>query len=82
MQVEFVSHRLNADGMLAVREVGGEFDRLLGALMLYWGSTNPDHRCIAIARTKLEEACFYAKKAIAMDPKLQAEEPSDGRRHL
>jgi hypothetical protein len=71
MQEEFESHRLNVSGLRAVREIGGEFDRLLGSLRLYWGTVQANPRCMAIVRSKLEEACFYAKKAIAMDPAMQ-----------
>lgn len=75
MHAEFKSHRLTDEGLSRAREIGEEFDRLLGSLLLHWGAIpKADPRCIAMVRTRLEEACFYAKKAIASDPRLQEPE--------
>lgn len=69
MSPMFKTHMLNEDGMRRAREVGESFDSLLTKLLEL--TVDGDPRCIAVMKTKLEEACFYAKKAIAIVPTNQ-----------
>lgn len=57
----FEVHRLNAAGMLKAEEIASTFDNCLHALRLLC----PEGREFAIVKTKLEEAAFFAKKAMA-----------------
>lgn len=66
---EFASHRLNEDGLEAMTATKERFSDLLDDLEAYIG---PGGREMAIVRTKLEEACFFAIKAIAVNPKNHA----------
>lgn len=60
MDPAFQSHRLNEAGLAKAKEIGESFDALLASL------PKGDPRCGAIVKTKLEEACFFAKKAMAV----------------
>ena len=60
---EFAVHMLNADGKEKAGEIALAFDHLLAQLEVLC----PAGRELAIVRTKLEEACFFAKKAMASD---------------
>lgn len=62
---EFVSATLNAQGIEKVTKVREAFSALLDVVE---ESTREggDHRSLAIVRTKLEEASFYAVKAVAL----------------
>jgi hypothetical protein len=62
---EFKVHILNEAGIQKAQELGGKFDEFLTNLDL-----NKD-RYGAIVRTKLEEACFFAKKSLASKPENQ-----------
>ena len=68
MNKEFTFHKLNSDGMIKADLIAREFDRLLEAL----APLCPTGREMSITRTKLEEACFFAKKAMACDTVNQA----------
>lgn len=70
MHQEFKVHKLNEDGLVKARALAVHFDKLLGALE----EMCPTGRELAIVRTKLEEACFFAKKAVANDPINQVKE--------
>lgn len=61
----FQVHRLNQDGMYKANEIAHAFNDLLVRLEILC----PDGREFAIAKTKLEEAAFFAKKAMANDAK-------------
>lgn len=63
---EFEVHMLNDHGKEQVIELSTAFDTLLGTLLSLVGP-NPS-REMSICRTKLEEACFFAKKALAQRP--------------
>lgn len=61
MNKEFQVHVLSAEGINRAREIATCFDALLNGLK----SLCPESREFSIVRTKLEEACFFAKKAMA-----------------
>jgi hypothetical protein len=61
----FEVHILNATGKENARYLQDAFKSFLGALEETCGK---DGREMAIVRTKLEEASFYAKRAMAMRP--------------
>lgn len=63
MRKEFEVHMLNEAGKTKAGQIAYVFDGLLGSLE----SICPEGRLMAIVRTKLEEACFFAKKAMASD---------------
>lgn len=69
MKKEFEVHRLNQLGMEKATAIASTFDVALEALELL--CAGGDLRCTAIMRTKLEEACFFAKKAVASCPANQ-----------
>jgi len=64
MDSAFQVHILNDKGKEKARSIAQMFDDLLWELKTWCG----DGREIAIVRTKLEEACFFAKKAMASRP--------------
>jgi len=66
----FKVHRLNEGGMKNARLIAEEFNLLLDRLETIIGTGSPN-REFAIVKTKLEEACFFAKKAMANDPANQ-----------
>lgn len=63
LKPEFGVHLLNDEGIEKAKEMAHRFSELLAWLEL------PDNcvssRELSLAKTKLEEACFYAKKAMA-----------------
>lgn len=66
MNDAFVVHKLNTEGMFKARDIARAFDTLVGALTDAGVDYNP--RLRAIVMTKLEEACFFAKKSMASSP--------------
>jgi hypothetical protein len=64
MNKEFEVHMLNARGKVAVTRAAEAFDDCLNTLI----AVCPVGRELSIARTKLEEACFFAKKSLANNP--------------
>lgn len=68
MADEFKVHRLNEAGLDAARGVAAVFEVLLSSLDELGV---PHGRERAIVVTKLQEACFFAKRAIADNPKNQ-----------
>jgi hypothetical protein len=62
-------HKLNDNGIELAKGIATIFDASLSQLSTYC----PVGREWAIVKTKMEEACFFAKKAMANDPKNQAE---------
>ncbi len=60
---EFTTHILNSQGLSKAVQIAEHFDGLLTKLF----GLCPAGREFAVARTKLEEACFFAKKAMASD---------------
>jgi hypothetical protein len=73
MHKEFEVHILNPEGIQKARELAAAFDDLLTKIDTLVGPSNLTSRNLAITRTKLEEACFFAKKAIASLPENQKE---------
>lgn len=64
----FEVHMLNEQGKGLAKALAGEF---FGFLCSVEGMCGKDGREMAIVRTKLEEACFFAKKAMANRPENQ-----------
>lgn len=69
MNKEFEVHLLNPTGVKKAKEIAEVFDSALTAL---------EELCVtgrefSLVRTKLEEACFFAKKSMACDSKNQKE---------
>ena len=62
MRPEFRVHLLNEHGVRTARELAGSFTSFLDYLEAMCGK---DGREMSIVRTKLEEASFFAKKAMA-----------------
>jgi hypothetical protein len=62
MNTLFEVHMLNEKGQGLAKSLAGEF---YGFLCSIEGMCGTEGREMAIARTKLEEACFFAKKAMA-----------------
>jgi hypothetical protein len=67
MNKEFESYALNPDGMHYAARISISFDKLLTELKIFC----PPGRELSIAATKLEEACFFAKKAMSTNPDHQ-----------
>jgi len=63
----FQFHRLNDDGIKKAEEIAASFNNLLLDLR----SMCPEGRELSIVKTKLEEASFFAKKAMANDKSNQ-----------
>lgn len=61
---EFQVHMLNSNGKSKATSIANVFNYCLTALESYC----PSGREMSIVRTKLEEASFFAKKAMANDP--------------
>jgi hypothetical protein len=61
MNKEFAVHMLNDAGKAKAKAIALTFDRCLDDLL----HLCPPGRELAIVRTKLEEAAFFAKKAMA-----------------
>lgn len=64
MNKAFQVHMLNDEGKKKAAAIAGAFDACLTAL----ADVCPPGRELALVTTKLEEACFFAKKAMASDP--------------
>ena len=62
MNSEFYVHILTEEGLEKAQYIANCFDTLLSDLSVIC----PDGREFSIAKTKLEEACFFAKKAMAV----------------
>ena len=64
MNKEFESHILTTTGIEKAKEIATLFDNLLSRLTDDYCHNN---RELSIVKTKLEEACFFAKKSMALD---------------
>lgn len=70
MNKEFEVHKLNEPGINNAKKIASMFNQLIEELK----TVCPDGREFSIVRTKLEEACFFAKKSMASRTFNQAEE--------
>lgn len=66
----FEVHKLNDVGMTKAGDLRDRFEGLLADLEAICGTAG---REMSIVRTKLEEASFFAKRAMAMDPANQTD---------
>jgi hypothetical protein len=66
---EFEVHLLNETGIARAQQMAVDFNLFLHQLESLVGTA--EGREMAIVRTKLEEACFFAKKALANQPQHQ-----------
>lgn len=88
MNDAFRNHVLNVRGGVKVQKVREAFDDLLEALTEHWDDeleVHPEYEGVkvkfegsktreaSIVRTKLEEACFFAVRAVAVNPKNQTD---------
>ena len=64
MNKEFEGHILTPMGIEKAKDLAILFDHLLTRLD---GDYCPNNREFSIVKTKLEEACFFAKKSMALD---------------
>lgn len=71
MNEAFSFHKLNAVGMDKAGAIARDFDTLLASLE----ERGIGGRYLAIVKTKLEEACFFAKKGMASVPENQEVAP-------
>ena len=67
MKQYFKFHKLNNEGQIKALRIAELFDTLLCDLEVIC----PEGRVFAISITKLEEACFFAKKAMAFQKENQ-----------
>jgi hypothetical protein len=61
MNKEFAIHMLNELGKIKAKEIADAFDECLERIK----EVCPEGRELSIAKTKLEESCFFSKKAMA-----------------
>lgn len=69
---EFDVHLLNPEGIEKARNIASAFSTLLNDVEAYCGK---DGREMALVRTHLQEAGFFAKRAMAMRPENQVNPP-------
>jgi hypothetical protein len=62
---EFAFHLLNETGKVKAQRIAEKFTEFLNYLE---AECTTQGREMAVVRTKLEEACFFAKKAMATQP--------------
>jgi hypothetical protein len=66
----FTVHKLNEEGFEKAQALAAEFSKI--AVMI--DEMGVGGRQKSLAFTKLEEACFFAKKAMALNPRYQLKE--------
>lgn len=71
MRAEFEVHMLNESGKQKAQDIAWNFEMCLNSIEIICGAGSSG-REMAIVRTKLEEACFFAKKAMARQSENQA----------
>lgn len=67
MELLFEVHKLNERGLSQARQMAQRFQDLLDFLE----TPCLPGRDLEIAKAKLQEACFFAKRAMAMNPENQ-----------
>lgn len=67
MNKEFQVHILTTTGIEKAKELANIFDDLLRRLTFDYC---PNNREFSIVKTKLEEACFFAKKSMAINNQI------------
>lgn len=70
MNKEFRFYKYNDEGQARAGAIAEDFDKLLSSLLMLC----PESRELAICKTKLEEACFFAKKSLANNTGLLAKQ--------
>lgn len=70
----FGFHKLNTGGQEKARRIQLVFEQTLARLEDISGK---DGRQMSLAKTHLEEACFHAKKAMAVQKENQVDYPPD-----
>lgn len=73
MHPNFAHHRLNPTGLVNAAQIAEVYDGLLRQLQALGCA---DGREFALAKTHLEIACFYSKKAMATRPDMQEFTPT------
>lgn len=69
----FEYKKLNEKGLEKVESITRMFEQALEILVREdYGIGIPEGRELSIVKTKLEEACFFAKKAVSSQPENQA----------
>lgn len=71
MDSAFEVHMLNDEGKKKAQTMAEMFNGLMESTANMIGTDPATARYIAIVRTKLEEACFFAKKGLAVNPTNQ-----------
>ena len=71
MRKEFAFHKLNEDGQKKAVVFAEAYNQLADLLQAKIGEGSPE---LTLAFRKLEESCFYAKKAMAQQAKHQVAE--------
>ena len=74
----FKFHKLNKKGQERAKDMAERFSLLVGGFEVDFGIK--DCREWSVAKTKLEEACFFAKKAMAVQ--IENQESVEGGSHL
>lgn len=70
MKSQFTVHKLNETGFSRAQLLAEKFSQLLE----FCEEVGKEGRELSLAATKLEEACFFAKKSLALNAQNQAEE--------
>lgn len=72
MSDEFKFHKLNTTGIDRAIALQGVFDQALVGVKKYMPQESS--RELSIVITKLQEACFFAKKGMAQDERFQSKD--------
>lgn len=72
---EFGHINLNQDGIQASTAIAEAFSEFLTELEEGFGKDGHCQREWALVRTKMQEACFYSKKAVSLIPHYQYIKP-------
>lgn len=72
---EFTVHRLTEAGLTKAEQLAADFSALLDKIEQTVPQGPGNMREMAIVRTKLQESCFFAKRALALHPAVQQDIP-------